>query len=262
MEQEIGHRSGFRAAGITFLSKEPDADRYIRPFPGSEEFINGPERWVLYLRDAKPDQLRRMPLVMERIAKVRAFREKSKKRKTKELAHAPTQFEVTTVPNGPFLVFPEVSSERRDYVPIGWLTPPTIPSNKLLIFQTQDRYLFGILSSKMHMAWLRSIGGCLKSDFQYSPGIVYNPFPWPPQNSKASRKPCSARAQRTKARRSPTSTIPMSCRRIYARRIVRSTKRWIGSIAQGGFCERPRKGGASFRLVRETRHADARRRQT
>ena len=161
-----------------FLSKEPDADRYIRPFPGTEEFVNGVKRWVLYLGETEPSQLRRMPLVMDRIARVRAFREKSKKPKTRELAHAPTLFEVTTVPDGPFLALPEVSSERRDYVPIGWLMPPTIPSNKLLIFQTQDRYLF-VLSSNMHMAWLRCIGGRLESRYQYSPGIVYNPFPWP-----------------------------------------------------------------------------------
>jgi hypothetical protein len=171
-----------------FLSKEPGADRYIRPFPGTEEFVNGVERWVLYLGEAEPSQLRRMPLVMERIARVRAFRERSTKPKTRELALAPTIFEVTTVPNGPFLAFPEVSSEHRDYVPIGWLTPPTIPSNKLLIFQTQDRYLFGLLSSNMHMAWLRCIGGRLESRYQYSPGIVYNPFPWPQLDLAAKTK--------------------------------------------------------------------------
>jgi len=117
--------------------------------------------------------------VRERIAKVRAFRLESKSAGTRELANAPTRFHVTVVPQSPFLVIPEVSSERRDYVPIGWLQPPTIPSNLVRVLLDADLFHFGILTSAMHMAWLRQIGGRLKSDYRYSIGIVYNPFPWP-----------------------------------------------------------------------------------
>jgi hypothetical protein len=95
------------------------------------------------------------------------------------LAETPTRFQVTVIPKGPFLVVPEVSSERRDYVPIGWLKPPAIPSNLVRVLLDADLWHFGILTSAMHMAWLRQIGGRLKSDYRYSVGIVYNTFPWP-----------------------------------------------------------------------------------
>jgi len=171
-----------------FISKEPDADRYIRPFLGAEEFINGVERWVLYLGEVEPNQLRRMPLVMERIARVRAFREKSKKPKTRELALAPTLFEVTTVPNEPFLAIPETSSERREYVPIGYLEPPVVPSNSIHVIRNAALFMLGVITSRMHMAWLRNIGGRLKNDYRYSSGIVYNPFPWPRLDDAAKQK--------------------------------------------------------------------------
>jgi hypothetical protein len=117
--------------------------------------------------------------VKERIAAVREFRLKSKSPGTQKLAETPTRFHVTVVPNRPFLVIPEVSSERRDYVPIGWLQPPTIPSNLVRVLLDADLWHFGILTSAIHMAWLRQIGGRLESRYRYSIGIVYNPFPWP-----------------------------------------------------------------------------------
>ena len=98
---------------------------------------------------------------------------------TKKLAETPTRFHVTVVPNRPFLVIPESSSERRAYVPMGWLRPPTIPSNLVRVLLNADLWHFGVLTSTMHMAWLRQIGGRLKSDYRYSVGIVYNTFPWP-----------------------------------------------------------------------------------
>ena len=162
-----------------FLHREPGAGRYFHPFVGSEEFINGGERWILYLADAPPHELRAMPRVRERIAAVRAFRLKSRSEGTRRLADTPTRFHVTVVPAAPFLVLPKVSSERRDYVPIGWMKPPTIPSDLVFVLRDADLWHFGILTSAMHMAWLRHIGGRLKSDYRYSIGIVYNPFPWP-----------------------------------------------------------------------------------
>jgi len=162
-----------------FLRKEPGAAKYLHPYVGSVEFINGHSRWILYLENAPPHDLRTMPAVKERIAAVRASRLKSKSEGTRKLAETPTRYHVTVVPDRPFLVIPESSSEKRDYVPIGWLKPPTIPSNLVRVQLDADLWHFGILTSGMHMAWLRQIGGRLKSDYRYSVGIVYNTFPWP-----------------------------------------------------------------------------------
>jgi hypothetical protein len=167
-----------------FLRAEPQAGLYIRPFVGSDEFINGGERWILYLENAEPGDLRAMPEVMARIAAVKEFRKKSNSAGTRALGDVPTTFHVTVVPNRPFLVIPEVSSERREYVPIGWLEPPVVPSNLVRVLLDPDPFQFGILTSRMHMSWLRYIGGRLKSDYRYSIGIVYNPFPWPDPNEK------------------------------------------------------------------------------
>lgn len=162
-----------------FLNREPSARKYMHPFIGSVEFINGLERWILYVDGAAPADIRSMPAVKERIAAVRHFRLKSKSEGTRKLAETPTRFHVTVVPASPFLAIPKVSSERRNYVPIGWMNPPTIPSDLLFVLQDADLWHFGVLTSAMHMAWLRQIGGRLKSDYRYSAGIVYNTFPWP-----------------------------------------------------------------------------------
>ena len=162
-----------------FLKVEPEAEQYIRPYIGSTEFINGDRRWILYLRNVSPHELRALPQVRKRIAAVRAFRLDSTSSGTQDLALQPTRFHVTVVPEGPFLVIPESSSERRDYVPIGWLNPPTIPSNLVRVLVDADLWHFGVLTSAIHMAWLRQIGGRLKSDYRYSVGIVYNTYPWP-----------------------------------------------------------------------------------
>ncbi len=170
----------FNAAELAeFLVQEPKARKYIHPFIGSEEFINGGERWILILDGESPRELRSIPAVMQRIAAVRKFRSKSRRTSTLQLAQTPTRFQVTVIPTSPFLVIPEVSSERRAYVPIGWLSPPTIPSNLVRVLLGADLWHFGVLTSTMHMAWLRQIGGRLKSDYRYSVGIVYNTFPWP-----------------------------------------------------------------------------------
>src|ERR1039457_6932646 len=152
---------------LEFLRKEPGAKKYLHPYVGSVEFINGGDRWILYLENVPPNELRTMPAVRERIAAVRAFRLKSKSEGTRKLAETPTRFHVTVVPPSPFLAVPKVSSERRDYVPIGWMSPPTIPSDLVFVLQGADLWNFGVLTSAMHMAWLRQIGGRLKSDYRY-----------------------------------------------------------------------------------------------
>lgn len=162
-----------------FVVLEPGAEKYLRPYIGSTEFINGDRRWILYLRDVSPHELRSLPQVRKRVAAVKAFRLDSTSPGTQALALQPTRFHVTVVPEGSFLVIPESSSERRDYVPIGWLDSPTIPSNLVRVLVDADLWHFGILTSAIHMAWLRQIGGRLKSDYRYSVGIVYNTYPWP-----------------------------------------------------------------------------------
>lgn len=161
------------------LDREPRAAAYLHPFVGSEEFINGGDRWILALGDADPRELRTMPEVMKRIADVKRFRLQSRSEPTRQLAATPTRFHVTVIPTRSFLAIPEVSSERREYVPIGWIQPPTIPSNLVRVMLDAELWHFGVLTSRMHMAWLRYIGGRLESRYRYSIGIVYNTFPWP-----------------------------------------------------------------------------------
>ena len=170
-----------------FLDAEPDAAPWLRPFIGGREYLRGGERWILALHDAPPEVLAQLPCVRERIATVRAYRKKSKRKATLNLADTPTLWQVNVVPDAPFLAIPEVSSERREYAPIGWLEPPVIPSNKLRLLANATLGQFALLTSAMHMAWTRYIGGRLKSDYQYSVGINYNTFPLPPQESDLSK---------------------------------------------------------------------------
>ena len=170
-----------------FLETEPDAAQWLHPFIGAREYLQGGERWILALHDAPPEVLARLPRVRERIAAVRAYRENSKSEPTRKLAETPTLYHVNVLPDAPFLVIPEVSSERREYAPIGWLEPPTIPSNKLRLLANAALADFALLTSAMHMAWTRFIGGRLKSDYQYSVGVNYNTFPMPPKGSDLSR---------------------------------------------------------------------------
>ena len=170
-----------------FLEAEPKAEPFLRPFIGAREYLQGGMRWILALHDAQPDKLAMLPRVRKRMAAVRAYRQASKSTSTRKLAETPTLYHVNVIPTAPFLVIPEVSSERREYAPIGWLEPPTIPSNLVRILINASLTDFALLTSAMHMAWLRHIGGRLKSDYRYSIGLVYNTFPVPPKNADLSR---------------------------------------------------------------------------
>ena len=163
-----------------FLMEEPDAEKFMHPYIGAREHIQGGGRWILALQDASPADLRAMPKVVERIRAVKAFRTKSKRKSTLALADYPAQYNVTVIPTTPFLVVPEVSSERREYVPIGWLEPPVIPSNLVRIIENASKPVFALLTSAMHVSWLHYIGGRLESRYRYSIGLVYNTFPLPP----------------------------------------------------------------------------------
>ena len=170
-----------------FLEAEPDAESFLRPFIGAREYLQGGGRWILALHDAPPATLSRLSGVRERIAAVRRYREASKSKPTQKLAETPTLYHVNVLPTAPFLVIPEVSSERREYVPIGWLEPPAIPSNKLRLLTDATLADFALLTSAMHMAWMRAVTGRMKSDYMYSVGVVYNTFPAPPGSSDLSK---------------------------------------------------------------------------
>ncbi len=163
----------------TVLQAEPDIAANVRLFLGADEFINGAERYCLWLKEAPPTLLRNSPFIRQRLEAVRNFRLESKRDATRELATTPAQFAFVSHPNTPYLLFPSVSSERRDYIPIGFMPAEVIASNLCLIVPHATLYHFGVLTSAMHMAWVRSVCGRLKSDYRYSAGIVYNNFPWP-----------------------------------------------------------------------------------
>jgi len=159
-----------------FLKKEPNAQKYIKKLIGSEEFINNKKRWCLWLVGANPAELLKMPEVMKRIELCRQDRLNGAPDRQK-LAETPTLFRETKNPNT-FVVVPAVSSERRKYVPIGFLDSNTIPTNLVTIIPNASLYHFGVLTSNVHMAWMRAVCGRLKSDYRYSKDIVYNNFPW------------------------------------------------------------------------------------
>lgn len=161
------------------IEKEPGAEKFIKSFIGSEEFINNIPRWCLWLKDITPHELRALPRILEQIEKVRIARLSSKKPSTVKNADKPTLFTEDRQPDRDYLAIPEVSSENRKYIPIGYLDNDVIASNLIYTIENAARYHFGVLSSAMHMAWVRSVCGRLKSDYRYSAGIVYNNFPWP-----------------------------------------------------------------------------------
>ena len=182
------------AERAAFLEAEPEAAPWLRPFVGSREYLQGGERWILALHDAPPEVLARLPRVRERIAAVRAYREASKSAPTQKLAATPTLYHVNVIPTSPLLVVPKVSSERREYVPVGWLEPPTIPSDLVFVLQNASLADFALLTSATHMAWLRHIGGRLESRYRYSIGLVYNTFPMPPRGADLPRLELLAQA--------------------------------------------------------------------
>ena len=165
-----------------FLAAEPGAELFLRPYVGAREYLQGSKRWILALHDAKPDVLAKLPLVRERMESVRTFRKASKRKSTLELADMPTLYNINVLPEEPFLIIPRVSSERREYVPIGWVEPPAIPSDSAHILENATLLDFALLASTMHMAWLRHVGGRLESRYRYSIGVVYNAFPTPPED--------------------------------------------------------------------------------
>ena len=163
----------------TFLKKEPKAAKCFHPWYGAEELINGKCRYCLWLGDCAQSELFLMPECLKRVQAVREFRLDSKRASTKKLADRPTRFQTENFPKDHYIVIPEVSSEKRRYIPMGYLSPEVLCSNKLRIMPDATPFHFGVLMSSVHNAWVRAVCGRLETRLDYSINIVYNNFPWP-----------------------------------------------------------------------------------
>ncbi|MEK6531930.1 MAG: DNA methyltransferase [Deltaproteobacteria bacterium] len=178
------------------LKYEPNAAKWIRPFVGADEFLNGIPRWCLWLVDISPNELRALPLVSKRVEAVHEHRLRSTREATKKLADYPMLFGENRQPNaGQYLLIPRVSSERRNYIPIGFISKKIIVSDACLIIPQATLFHFGVLTSAMHMSWMRYVAGRMKSDYRYSSQIVYNNFPWPDSPSEKQRTAIEEAAQ-------------------------------------------------------------------
>lgn len=178
-----------------FIQKEPLSKKYFRRWIGSDDLLNNGERWILFLKNANPADLNKMPLVLERIKNVKEFRLKSTKEATRRKAQTPTLLDEERIPMTDFLVMPVVSSENRDFIPIAYKNPPDICYASAFFIENADLYLFGILNSTMHNAWMRVVCGRLESRYRYSNTIVYNNFPFPnPTNEQKAKIEKTAQA--------------------------------------------------------------------
>ena len=169
------------------LKHEPNAEKFIRKFYGAAEYIHNKERWCLWLLDAAPKELQNMPLVMDRVNKVRNYRLDSKKGATRQYADYPTKFMENRQPQTEYILVPRHSSENREYIPMGYVPADVICGDANSLIPLASLYHFGVLTSCVHMAWVRTVCGRIKSDYRYSNTIVYNNFPWcnPTKEQKA-----------------------------------------------------------------------------
>lgn len=177
------------------VKKEPDIQKHIRKYYGSDEFINNINRYCLWLKNANPSELKRSKFITERLEKVRKFRLESKRRETRNLSARPSEFAFVSHVETDYIIIPSVSSERRKYIPMGFMNKNIIASNLCLIIPNAKMYHFGILQSEMHMIWVKYICGRLESRYRYSNTIVYNNFPWPENPSEKQKQAVEAAAQ-------------------------------------------------------------------
>jgi type I restriction-modification system DNA methylase subunit len=178
-----------------FIKLEPKAQAYFRKWIGADEFINGWNRWCLWLGDCAPNELKTMPECLKRIDAVKQFRLDSKSAPTRAIASKPTRFHVENFPTRSYLVIPRHSSERRPYIPIGLETTTTITGDACLIISDPSLFVFATLSSTMHMAWMRLVAGRLESRYRYSAKLVYNNYPWPQNPTEKQKANVEAKAQ-------------------------------------------------------------------
>ncbi len=178
-----------------FVRREPKSATLFHPWYGSVEFIHRKPRYCLWLGDCTPKEIKEMPLCYERVENVRKVRLESTSAGTRKLADTPTRFHVENMPDGDSIIVPKVSSEKRKYVPMGFIPKGTFASDLVFLIPSATLYHFGVLTSNVHMAWMRAVCGRLKSDYRYSKDIVYNNFPWPqPTAEQKARIERTARA--------------------------------------------------------------------
>lgn len=160
------------------IAKEPDIEKYLKLFIGSEEFINGKKRYCIWLKGADAREVKKIHILDERVKNVQEWRSQSKRKETVAAADTPMLFAEIRQPDADYMVIPITSSERRRYIPMGYMSRDIIASNHLLVLPDATLYEFGVLISNIHMSWMRAVAGRLKSDYNYSARIVYNNFPW------------------------------------------------------------------------------------
>jgi hypothetical protein len=179
-----------------FLKEEPEARKFIRPYMGGHDFINGEQRYCLWLVSAGPDELRKLPKIRGRVELVREFRANSKAESTRKYAQLPTLFRQIAQPDSDYLAVPEVSSENRPYIPIAFVPQEVICSNTVQFIPSATLYHFGVLTSAIHMAWVRQVCGRLESRYRYSNSLVYNNYPWPASATAKQKQAVEAAAQK------------------------------------------------------------------
>ncbi len=162
-----------------FLEQFPSAKTLFKKLAGSAEFIRGLDRWCLYVKDEELEFAKSFPEILKRFELVREFREKSTEASTREMANYPHRFYYSVHDDSDSIIIPRTSSERRDYIPIGFLNGDTIVSDAASVVFNAQVWLFSVLTSRMHMTWVRAVAGRLKSDYRYSSQLVYNTFPFP-----------------------------------------------------------------------------------
>jgi hypothetical protein len=195
MPRDGGHFIFLEDEKEEFIKKEPNAKKWIRPYTGAQEFLNGYTRYCLWLNDIDPTELRNLPEVLKRVELVKKFRLESKASSTRKFAETPSLFCQIAQPITDYLLIPRVSSERRKYIPIGFVSRETIANDQVLTVANASLYHFGVLCTEIHMTWVKYTCGRLKSDFRYSKDIVYNNFPWPENPSDKQKEAVEKAAQ-------------------------------------------------------------------
>ena len=161
-----------------FIKNNPLSQKYIKQIYGASEFINNKKRYCLWLLNANPNEIRKIPLIMDRIEKVKQFRLNSTKKETQESAATPSLFQEIRHPSTDYIIIPRHSSENRKYIPFGFVSPEIVVNDAVQMIPNATLYHFGVLTSNVHMAWVRAVCGRIKSDYRYSKDIVYNNFVW------------------------------------------------------------------------------------
>lgn len=194
---------------VAFLTKEPGAEKFVKPLISAYEFLNGKKRYCLWLKDAEPAELRALPEVRKRVEATRKYRTASSRAATQKLANYPSLFGEIRQPDSDYVLIPRHSSENRRFIPMAFFSKEYVVSDSCMAVPNATLYDFGVLQSTMHMAWVRQVCGRIKGDYRYSNNIVYNNFPWPQNPSEAQKKRVETAAQKVLDSRAqfPDSTL-------------------------------------------------------